>query len=801
MVSVYLRPFLITLATAVILAGPALRVNAADAWLRIESANFDVIGNAAELDIRSAATRLERFRVTANKLFGLPNGTEPVKIRVVVFKDAASFSPFKPKLATGEHDELAAGYFQAGDDVSYIAVTAGENGLATIYHEYSHFLLNRHFGNAEIPPWLNEGLAEYMETFRPLDGDRVEIGAPHVSDLALLRSRQLIPWKQFLKFDSFTLQQSGSQVRTTFYAQAWATVFFLIQREPGDDAIPKLLRSVAQATQNNAPSRVAGIDLSTLDAGVRSLITSNAEDLAAVSITSDPGAVATIAGALSEPMWNAYLGDLLYHLRDTSAESYLARALAAERSLGMANATLGLVRLRQRRFDDAKRLLEKAIASDDNSYLVHYYYAYLLSREYMDEFGAITQIPASVAAKMDSSLKRSVRLNPRFAESHKLAALLGLITGDGLDNALFAANRARELQPGNDEYAMLAARVYARLERMPEAKATAEKILRTTGDAYLRREALEIARAADEYTAAKTPTKAVLINLGATAFREPLILKWKDLTAEQVAKFDDEREVNNLNVLLDRVLPGEQQAVGNIDLITCSDGRIYYRVKADGNTLRLTTRSFQDLKVKILTEGTRSFAFRCGSRFTAEKAVVRFRPTQISRADNDGVLIGVTFVPPNFRPKPLEEIANEPLVIIEGRPSTDLAANSRAFAAEKAEMERVLREQQLRDIDERLRPPLEGEIRVIAVPENVACTEGKLIISARSAKGRLIFESPITRNPAVNSFTPETGLFELGCRSGLPPVSAVFTYREAGTKDGRLDLVAVEFVPGSFRLQ
>src|SRR5688572_9884549 len=94
-----------------------ISVQAAEAWLRVETTNFEVVGNAQEAEVRSVADRLERFREAISKMMTVRQGS--VKTRVVVFKDVASFRPFKPKRADGSVDDLASGFFQSGDDVNY----------------------------------------------------------------------------------------------------------------------------------------------------------------------------------------------------------------------------------------------------------------------------------------------------------------------------------------------------------------------------------------------------------------------------------------------------------------------------------------------------------------------------------------------------------------------------------------------------------------------------------------------------------------------------------------------------------
>ncbi len=472
--------------------------------------------------------------------------------------------------------------------------------------------------------------------------------------------------------------------------------------------------------------------------------------------------------------------------------------MAAEPELPLANATLGLLRLRERKFDDAKRYLEKAAVPAQRNYRVYYYLAYLISREYADEFGGISDISDQAAQKMRDYLAMALERKPDLAEAHRLIAVVGLVTGVGIDASLASAQRAAALEPSKPEHVLLSARLLLRLERIAEAKAAAERVARMKPDRLQKKDADEIITIANEIERTRSERRiSVSVEPDAPKLR---ILKWKDLTPAEIAKIEEERELSNLNLLLDRPGPTDKVDVGTLTGMACSGGRILYRVVTANGTLRLTGRRFDDLKLRVLTQGTRTFAFRCDGGFPSEKVAVRYRPGE-RRGDSDGVLLSVAFVPKNFRLKPLDEIAREPLVIIEGRPASDLNSNATTAAAEQAEMDRVLREQQLRDIQERLRIPEEGEIRVIATPESIVCADGILTLKAKGATGPLYFQYPITGKIVVNSFTPETGIIDLTCRSTPPPVPAVFTYKSSPAKDGKLSLAAIEFVPGSFRLK
>lgn len=747
---------------------------AAEVWLRVETANFELVGNATEVEVRAVAERLERFREAISKF--IPVRPNAVKTRVVVFRDDASFRPFKPKKADGSPDDLVAGLFQPGPDVNYIAIAAGGADLSTIYHEYTHDVLNAGFGSASIPAWLNEGLAEYFQTFRIIDGQTAEIGSAPRTHISLLRRGPLIPWDEFFRTDSYSLQERGAHSRTLFYAQAWAVIRYFAGSSPSAFD-PKEI-------QRNA----AAIERSRLDGAIRSYISAEVPPsplkFEAASPHIPPSAVMPPAEV------DARLGDLLYHLKDYSAaETRLRAALALNPELPAANASLGMVKLRQRSFAEAKRFIEKAVANNANDHLVHFYYAYLLTRENMNAAGLVSGFSPETARRIRETLRRAIRLNDRFAESYRLLAFTALVTNEELDEALAALRKAEELRPGDAEIALMVPQILLRQEKADEARSAAVAVLGSTSDPARRREAEQLIAAADELAAHSTTRRIVISDS-----RQPVIYQRKDLTDEQMARIETERVINNTNLLIDRPKYGERQAVGRLGRIGCRNERILYPVvTTDGISLLLTGRRFDDLRVKVLIEGTRSFAFRCDERVTDELAVIIYRPARPS----GGELVSIAFVPASFKLRTLQEVAETPQVIIQGGPATLLDENLRSAAEERAEMERVMRETRLRDLEERLRPARDGEKRVLATPESLVCSDGRMILTAKAGTGTMSFAATIENRFEAASFNPETGVLEIGCRSQLPALPAVITFRE--NKNDR-ELIAVEFVPGFYSL-
>ena len=153
----------------------AAPVEAAAKWTQLQSENFLFIGDASEGQIRRVAERLEQFRDVLLRVLPRANAQSAVPTIVMVFDAERSMTPVKP-LFRGRPVDVD-GYFQAGEDVNYIAVNAEhlEQAVPTISHEYAHFLINENQGG--VPVWVNEGLAELYATFERMDdGRRVIIG-------------------------------------------------------------------------------------------------------------------------------------------------------------------------------------------------------------------------------------------------------------------------------------------------------------------------------------------------------------------------------------------------------------------------------------------------------------------------------------------------------------------------------------------------------------------------------------------------------------------------------------------------
>ncbi len=108
----------------------------------------------------------------------------------------------------------------------------------------------------------------------------------------------------------------------------------------------------------------------------------------------------------------------------------------------MAHASLGMVLMQEKKFSEAKEHLQQAVAENSTNYLVHYYYAYALSREFMTEGQPVHDFPAETARRMRAELAKAIELKPDFPESYHLLAFVNLVTGQQLDESIGLIKRA-----------------------------------------------------------------------------------------------------------------------------------------------------------------------------------------------------------------------------------------------------------------------------------------------------------------------------------------------------------------------
>jgi tetratricopeptide (TPR) repeat protein len=654
-------------ATLCLLLLAAHAVAAKDTWTSVRSQNFSLVGNASEKEIRQVATRLEQFRHVFTRLIPNANFKTPVPTTVVVFKSDGAYKPFKP-VVNGKPLEVA-GYFQSGEDVNYITLTTerrAENPYSTIYHEYTHLLVNNTLGKGAVPPWFNEGLAEYYSAFEMSEDRKVFLGNLIENHLLFLRQQKLIPLRQLFDVDYRSLERNKHETRSLFYAESWALVHYLILGNEGK-RLPQLGRFIDLLAKNTPTEKAFTdafqTDIASMEKELKDYIQRHTFR---AQVATFNGKLEFDSGMQSAPMTEAqvegYLGDLLAHIgRPVEAVARLESALQLDPKLSMAHASLGALLTRQKRFDEAKTHLREAIAAGTQNYLAHYYYAYALSREGMDEAGHASGYAAAVAREMREHLLKAIELKPDFPESYHLLAFADLVMNDNLDEAVKMLKRARALAPGNEHYALILAQIYLRQENFDAARKTIEPLTRDTSDPQLRSYAQSIFDAVQTMEEQAARIKAMRES-GASGGSDdppppPRLARRNgagDDASERSGKSEDELVAEALSSAISdalrKPLAGETRVRGTLTRVECGAKGLVFVVKVGERLLRLSAKSFEELQIMAFTKEAGS-ELGCGPRKLDSPVVVTYRATSDARAKTDGPLVALEFVPASFQLK------------------------------------------------------------------------------------------------------------------------------------------------------
>ena len=478
--------FFIALVLAVLCAFPGRVTHAnpqnRDPWRSVRTNNLFVIGNVDAEKLRQVATWLEFFHGAFGRLVSRSVIDSSVPTTVILFRDEASFEPFKP-LYQGRTANVA-GYFVPGDDVNYIAISLDSsdgNPFSTAFHEYVHGHVNENIPGA--PLWLNEGLAEFYGALQFSSGEAV-LGTPLMHYIRYLRQQELLPLTSLFSINTSSEHYNESEKTGVFYGQSWALVHFLMLGERGrQDQFKRFLSLISRGDSSaKAIEDTYGVTLPVLEQEFRAYVRRGEFPSQRIASMDNPQAYAAYTAmqrsSLSESEANQYLGDLLLHIgRPNDAERFFKHAVALDPNLAPANAALGQLYVQQRRYADAKKYLEKAVSTPQN-YMTHYLYAYVLSREGVGANGRIKEYSPATAALMREHFLRAIKLKPNYAPAYYYLALVNLVTGERLDEALEMAQRARQLEPSQTANSLLIAQIYQRRSDNASARRILDQLVR-----------------------------------------------------------------------------------------------------------------------------------------------------------------------------------------------------------------------------------------------------------------------------------------------------------------------------------
>ena len=771
-------------------AGHAVVAQSADVWNSVDSQYFSIIGNASVANLQATAIRLEQFRWAFSHVYPNFKLDNDRKTKIVLFKDAASYFEFLPKRPDGSTDVGVAGYFQPGDDINYITFALSSertDPLSTAVHEYFHSVLESNYDRAQLPPWVNEGLAEYFETVSIADQKNIVVGSQQIEHLRLLRRSTLIPMAEFFTVTSSDLKVMSPERRRLYYAEAWAVVHTLMQND--SLALGDLITSIARWSGKNGITPAEQAIMYTMleqemNRAIRGSFLTPQSVTQADNIPAFRPPTAELVG--SAAVWTT-LGDLLQHTGELGrSETFLRRAVAAQPDDAQANGAFGVLLVRQEKPDDAKPYLQRAVAAGNKTPLVLFNCAYATLHDYMSG-SSIDGIPDEAAQTVRILLQGAISAGPLFSESYRLLALVDFVRDEQLDDAVGLLQKGLTIKKDDAEMQLLLARILLRREDVTRAGQIAERIASTTSDTKRKAEADEIVKAVYDYNAAKsTAAMPVRLNITVGERQGLVVLKRSWLTDDDIAAIDRERENNNYNRLIIRPVTGEVQVLGHIEKITCAGNSIAYRVKTADTVLSLSSGDFNGVRMTVAREGNNTFQIGCEADLSKELAAINYRPrTANNPAKSQGEVTAISFVAEDFHLKSISEMFAARLVAIDD----DTLRRSGPKPAITPESIR-------RSIEQHLRRLAKNEERIAGTIQSIRCSTTEVDFLVVSGGKTYIFASGVPSRVDMGWFTVASSQLPFTCGSGPVASNTIITFvRNTNFTNANGELKSIEFVP------
>ena len=138
--------------------------------------------------------------------------------RIIAFRNEKEYQPYRP-------NEFATAFYQPGAVHDFIVMSSASSEHYPVADPRVHASDDSPVG-MEVPPWLNEGLAELYSSLEPR-GDRILVGQVIPGRVQVLRTGEWIPLATLLAVDHNSPYYNEKSRAGMFYAESWALVHML----------------------------------------------------------------------------------------------------------------------------------------------------------------------------------------------------------------------------------------------------------------------------------------------------------------------------------------------------------------------------------------------------------------------------------------------------------------------------------------------------------------------------------------------------------------------------------------------
>lgn len=448
---------------------PALRVLAAfsmlcaaDArpaptWTLARSEHFELYSQGGDANARSALLWFEQLRAFFQQQTGL-NLNRRAPVRVIAFGSESEYRPYRLRSTSDA-------YYIGSESRDYIVMrTLGAGEFAIAAHEYAHLIL--HASGLQLPPWLNEGLAEFFSTLR-LSDRGWSLGGDLPARSQVLRRDTWMPLSQLLTLPVESPLREDRDKAALFYAQSWKLTEMLVIAPEYRPQIQALIAALTSGTPSlQTMTKVYAKPLDTIAQDVRAWtdarhkverfsVADVATRIAGLEVSSVPASAS-----------KSLMAELLFAIGELDRAEALYRDLARQ-SPGNPNvyAALGTIALRKGDRESARKHWKQAIEKGIDDATLCYRYA------------SLAQDAGVSADEVRPALERAVAQRPDFDDARYSLALLESNSGH-YETAVLQLRAMRSVAPAR-AYAYWIAMAYAlnELDRRAESQAAAQHAL------------------------------------------------------------------------------------------------------------------------------------------------------------------------------------------------------------------------------------------------------------------------------------------------------------------------------------
>ncbi len=423
-----------------LLAFCALPAPAADRdWIKVSTPHFELYTNGGEGAAKRTLLYFEQIRSFFLEAMKAEE-KDAERIRIVGFRNEKEYEPYRP-------NEVAAAFYLGGYDHDYIVIgNIGAESQQMAVHEYVHLLV-RHAG-LNLPPWMNEGLADLYSTLQP-SGNKAKVGALLPSRYLTLKNSKWIPVERLLSVDHDSPEYNAKQHAGVFYSESWALVHMLNLSPEYRDKYPDFGAAMVQgATGERAIREVYGLSPEGLEKALRSYIAQQSFYEAVFDIKLAKSAAEAAVEQAPELEVGLVMGQLTASMRD---KRDLARKTYEELAAKYPKApeapeALGYLAWRAGDNEEGRAQLARAAELGSTNPKMYYDLAYLSRADGGAE--------AAIAA-----LERAVELDPEYFDAMRQLGALYLRESQWT-KAILQLNKVTRVETNEQAYWLYHSRAF-----------------------------------------------------------------------------------------------------------------------------------------------------------------------------------------------------------------------------------------------------------------------------------------------------------------------------------------------------